>query len=228
MEDSQFPGPSNGPADEENRRHNNLRRDILTSLLEVDQSIKGLEHHLLGRIQQIEDRLHPPETASSPDEPARRCEFAPAATTAWALKILQDNLSPLTSGISALQSALRSLQGKEGAEGLLAGLMGEITPLREMVPLLKEEMERVRGSVSGLQESSPAVREQGAATLGALDSINRTLSTLRGSLEGLQERMVRSQEAMAPLGEDLSRLKQSVLDLTDGLTPLRETVEGAA
>ena len=60
MEDSQYPFPANR-TDDGNRRHNNLRRDILTSLLEVDQSIKGLEHHLVGRIQQIEDRLQQPE-----------------------------------------------------------------------------------------------------------------------------------------------------------------------
>ena len=97
MEDSQFPFPSNGTADDENRRHNNLRRDILTSLLEVDQSIKGLEHHLTGRIQQIEDRLPGPESAVSPS-PSARCDFDPAATTAWALKILQENLAPVAAG----------------------------------------------------------------------------------------------------------------------------------
>ena len=84
MEDSSFSFPSLGTADDENRRHNNLRRDILISLLEVDQSIKGLEHSLVGRIQQIEDHLQHPEQAATSSETLHRCDFDPAATTAWA------------------------------------------------------------------------------------------------------------------------------------------------
>src|SRR6185436_12840895 len=157
MEDSQYPFPASA-TDDENRRHNNLRRDILTSLLEVDQSIKGLEHHLVGRIQQIEDRLHQPEAGTTQQESSQRCEFDPAATTEWALKILQDNLSPFTSSLSAIQSALKALPGKGSPEGLIEYLQEELDPLREMLLSLKGETEKVRDSVTELRNGSPSAQ----------------------------------------------------------------------
>ena len=93
--------PSSGaPPEEETKRHNTLRRDILTSLLEVDQSIKGLEHSLTHRIQEIEGSLRtgPTQTSQPATEPESRCEFNPAATTEWALRLLQEHLAPILDG----------------------------------------------------------------------------------------------------------------------------------
>src|SRR5437867_12956204 len=99
MDDAQSLFSQSGAADDETKRHNNLRKDILTSLLEVDQTIKGLEHRLAGRIQQIEDGLHaaPSAAPATAAAPTPRSAFYPAATTPSASKILQENISPLSS-----------------------------------------------------------------------------------------------------------------------------------
>jgi len=229
MEDSQFPFPSNGPADDENRRHNNLRRDILTSLLEVDQSIKGLEHHLVGRIQQIEDKMPSQEPVVGTDA-ARPCEFDPAATTAWALRIIQENLAPLTSGLSAIQTSLQGMKGGggEGTEGLLDLMTEEVVPLRDTLKSLRGEIERIRGTLAELKEASSPLQERSEKTLRETESISGALAGLGEKIEDVQANLAHSQESEAPLAEDLVQLKESILDLRDHLGSLRDSMEGTA
>src|SRR4030095_16087512 len=151
--------PTGGATDDETKRHNNLRRDILTSLLEVDQSIKGLEHSLGGRIRQIEDRLQEPRREGT-GAGAARCGFDPAAATPWALKILQENLSPIASGLASVQSTLRSLEGREAEAQGLEALRRDLAPLRDALPALQRDTETVRAAVAELQGASPVLQGQ--------------------------------------------------------------------
>lgn len=224
MEDSPYPFTASG-SDDETRRHNNLRRDILTSLLEVDQSIKGLEHNLVGKIQQIEERL--PQAEGAVRETARRCEFDPAATTEWALKILQDNIAPLASHLSGIQAALKALPAPGAGEDLAPALERQLAPLRETLAALKEDVGRVRSSLADLEVSS----QTSEATAVPLQE---TLQGLAQESRGIQSRLAEIEKASASLRGEFSPLRELLLVIHDetlkdplpaiqkGLAPLKE------
>ena len=233
MEDTQGLMSHSGGTDDETRRHNDLRKDILTSLLEVDQTIKGLEHQLVGKIQQIEETLrsapHPGTPPVSDSVP--RCEFNPADTTAWALRILQDNLIPISSGIASVQDTLHTLREGHGSQASpegLAGLLSEIMALKDSIRNLREDrayQDGLAGIVSEITSLREAIRSLGEdrETGQVLTHLAAQLGSLKESVQGLREERG-GQEILAALSADLSDLKDSVR----GLEEERGSREGMA